>query len=96
MTNGSTEQTANRLVWRRLAITMAAAVVVILGARGAFLLSQHMMNAVALVGSWMMLALIACYPAVRFRPSVGVPLLAGFGVGAIVVVLYAGADMMMG
>jgi len=93
VTNG---QTANRLVWRRLAIAIAAAVVVVLGARGAFLLSQHMMNAVALVGSWMMLMLLVGYTAVRFRPSVGAPLMAGFGVGAIVVVLYAGAAMTMG
>jgi len=94
--NGSTGETAPRPVWRRLAIAFVAACVVVLGARGAFMLSQHMMNAVALVGSWMMLALLAGYLAVRFRPSVGVPLIAGFGVGAIVVVLYAGVDMMMG
>ena len=94
MTNGSTGQTANRLVWRRLAIAMAAAVVVILGARGAFLLSQHMMNAVALVGAWVMLTLVAGYLVVRFRPAVGAALLIGVGIGAAVVALFAGMDMM--
>jgi hypothetical protein len=87
-------QTAFQLTSRRIGIAVAAAGVVVAGARGAFLLSHHMMNAVALVGSWMMLALVIGYLVVRFRPSVGIPLLVGFGIGAAVVALFAGMGMM--
>ena len=54
-----------------------------------------MMNAVALIGAWVMLVLVIGYLVTRFRPSVGIPVLAGFGIGAIVVALFAGMGMMM-
>ena len=82
------------LYWRRIAIAAVTAVVVVAGAQLASLLSHHMMNAIALVGSWMMLVLVTGYTVARFRPSVGVPLLAGFGIGAIAVALFAGMGMM--
>jgi hypothetical protein len=90
----TTGQAAIPLALRRIAIAVLAACVTVAGARGAFLLSEQMMNAVALVGAWMMLVLLAGYLAVRFRPSVGIPLLAGFGLGAIVVAMFAGMGMM--
>lgn len=80
--------------WRRVAIAVVTAVVVVVGARMAALLSQHMMNAVALVGSWLMLVLVMGYLAARFRPSVGVPLLVGFGLGAVAIAVVAGMGMM--
>ena len=83
-----------QLTWRRIGIAVLTAGVTLAGARGAFLLSQHMMSAVALVGAWMMLALVITYLVVRFRPSVGIPLLAGFATGAVVVALFAGMGMM--
>jgi hypothetical protein len=92
--NASTGQAAIPTMLRRIALALVAAGVTMAGARGAFLLSEQMMNAVALVGAWMMLALLLGYLAVRFRPSVGIPLLAGFGLGAIVVALFAGMGMM--
>lgn len=70
------------------------AAVVAAGARGAYVLSDHMMNSVALVGAWMMLTLLFAYVVARFRPSVGAPLLVGFGAGAAVVALFAGMAMM--
>ena len=82
------------ITWRRAAITLGTAGVVVAGARGAFLLSQHMMNAVALVGAWVMLTLVAGYLVVRFRPAVGAALLIGVGIGAAVVALFAGMDVM--
>jgi hypothetical protein len=83
-----------QLLLRRVGVAIVAVCVILAGARGAFLLSQHMMNAVALVGAWMMLALTAVYLVLRFRPSLGIPLLAGFGVSAIVVAVFAGMAMM--
>jgi hypothetical protein len=83
-----------QLALRQIAIAILAAGVVVAGARGAFLVSQDTMNVVALVGSWMMLALVSGYLVVRFRPSVGIPLLVGFGIGAVVVALFAGMAMM--
>lgn len=70
------------------------AVLVAAGARGAYVLSDYMMNAVALVGAWMMLTLLCGYVVARFRPSIGGPLLVGYGVGAVVVALFAGMAMM--
>jgi hypothetical protein len=90
----STGQTTVQLTWRRIGIVVATAGVVLGGARGAFLLSHQMMNPVALVGAWMMLALVIGYLVVRFRPSVGIPLLVGFAIGAVVVALFAGMGMM--
>ncbi len=73
---------------------MLTAAVVAAGARVAFLVGQHMMSPGALVGAWMMLALVAAYPLARFRPAVGVPVLIGFGAGAAVVAFFAGMEMM--
>lgn len=82
------------ITWRRVAITLATAGVTVAGARAAFLLSHHMMNAVALVGAWVMLELVAGYLVARFRPAIGAALLIGVGIGAAVVALFAGMDMM--
>lgn len=71
------------------------AAVVVIGAYAAEVLSGYMMNAVALVGAWMMLTLLVAYVVARFRPSVGGPLLVGFGAGAVVVALFAGMAMVM-
>lgn len=70
------------------------AAVVVAGACAADVLSGYMMNAVALVGAWMMVTLLVAYVVARFRPSVGGPLLVGFGAGAVVVALFAGMAMM--
>lgn len=88
------ENSVRTIYWRRAAIAVVTAIVVVAGAELASLLSHHMMNAIALVGSWMMLVLVFGYLIARFRPSVGVPLLAGFGIGAVVVGLFAGMGMM--
>ena len=79
---------------RRSAIVLCSAVVVLLGAYGAERLSAHMMNPVALVGAWMMLALVLCYLVVRFQPSVGIPMFVGFGASALIVAVLAGMTMM--
>lgn len=89
------EHPAHPLYWRKIVIAVVTTVVVVAGAQLASLLSHHMMNAIALVGSWMMLVLVVGVLVARFRPSVGVPLLAGFGVGAVAVALFAGMGMMM-
>jgi hypothetical protein len=89
-----TAQSAHLVTWRRAAIAVGMAGVVVAGARAAFLLSHHMMNAVALVGAWVMLTLVVGYVVVRFRPAVGAALLIGVGIGAVVVALFAGMDMM--
>jgi hypothetical protein len=92
--NDDIQSSATTPRWRAVAIAAVTAVVVVSGARLAVLLSQHMMNPIALVGSWLMLVLVAGYLVARFRPSVGVPLLAGFGVAAIAVASFAGMGMM--
>lgn len=87
-------QPVHLVTWRRVAIAVVTAAVVVAGSRAAFLLSQHMMNAVALVGAWIMLMLVAGYVVVRFRPAIGAALLIGVGIGAAVVAVFAGMDMM--
>jgi hypothetical protein len=82
-----------RPVVLRSAIVLCSALVVLLGAYGANQLSAHMMSPVALVGAWMMLALVLCYLVVRFQPSVGVPMFVGFGASALVVAVLAGMTM---
>jgi uncharacterized membrane protein YidH (DUF202 family) len=82
------------ITWRRAAIAVVSAGVVVAGARVAFLLSDQTMNAVALVGAWVMLTLVAGYVVARFRPAVGAALLVGVGIGAAVVALFAGMGMM--
>lgn len=64
--------------WSRIGIALGTAAVVVAGARGALALSQNMMNSIALVGSWVMPVLVAGYIVVRFRPAIGIPLLAGY------------------
>lgn len=51
------------------------------------------MMGVALVGAWLMFALGLAYAGVRLRPSTGGALLIGFGIGAVLVVLFAGMGM---
>jgi len=87
--------TADHILARRSVLVLGYAVLVAAGARGAFVVSGYMMNAVALVGAWMMLALLFAYLVARFRPSVGGPLLVGFGAGAVVVALFAGMAMVV-
>ncbi|GAB3428999.1 hypothetical protein [Actinophytocola sediminis] len=87
-------RTANAVRGRGIVIAVVTAIVVVVGARLAVLVSQHMMNSVALVGSWLMLALLAGYLVTRFRPSVGIPVLFGVGIGVVVVVIFAGMGMM--
>jgi hypothetical protein len=70
------------------------ALVVAGGAKGASLLGSGMMGFAA-VGAWMMLTVGLAYAAVRLRPSAGGALLVGFGVGAVLVVLFAGMQMAM-
>lgn len=80
-------------MWRP-ALALLAAAVVLLGAYGAERLSHQMMNAGALVGAWMMLVLLVGYIFLRFKPSVGIPILIGFAGGAVVVAVFAGMAMM--
>jgi len=80
--------------WRpALALCMAA--VVVAGAYVAEKLSRHMMSAVAGVGAWVMFAFLVSYLVVRFRPSVGAPMLVGFGAGAAFVAVVGGMTMAM-
>lgn len=81
------------VVWRPV-VALGSAVVVVLGAYGTNRLSDGMMSSVALVGGWMMLLLLLCYLVARFRPSVGVPVFVGFGLGAVLVAIPAGMAMM--
>lgn len=84
----------NRSMVQRLAVVLLSAIVVLAGAYWADRLGGSMMSPVALVGAWMMLALVVGYVVVRFRPAVGVPLLIGFAAAAAVVATVAGAAMM--
>jgi hypothetical protein len=84
----------NRSALPRLALILISAAVVLLGAYLAGQLGADMMSPAALVGAWMMLALVAGYIVMRFRPAVGVPLLIGFAAAAAVVATFAGAAMM--
>ena len=61
----------NRFVLRGIGAAVLAATVVLLGARGAFLLNGNMMSPVALVGSWVMLTMVGAYLVARFRPALG-------------------------
>lgn len=90
----NTGRMASALRGRGIVIAVVTAIVVLGGARLAVVLSAHMMNAVALVGSWLMLVLLVGYLVTRFRPSFGVPVLFGFGGSAIVIAVLAGMDMM--
>jgi hypothetical protein len=90
----NTVRMASALRGRGIVITVVTAIVVVIGARFAVALSAHMMNAVALVGSWMMLVLVAGYLVTRFRPSFGVPVLCGFAISVVVVAVFAGMGMM--
>jgi hypothetical protein len=91
--NTTPAQPIHVITWRRAVIAVASAGVVLAGARGAVLLSQHLMNSVALVGSWIMLTLITGGIVARFRPAIGASLLVGVGVGAAVMAAFAGMGM---
>jgi|tagenome__1003787_1003787.scaffolds.fasta_scaffold20945466_4 hypothetical protein len=91
--NATPAQPVHVITWRRAAIAVASACVVLAGALGAVLLSRHMMNSVALVGSWIMLTLITGCIVARFRPAVGASLLIGVGAGATVMAVFAGMGM---
>ena len=82
------------ITWRRGLIAVVTAAIVVAGARAAFLLSDYLDNAVALVGAWIMLTVLVGYLVTRFRPAVGAALLIGVGIGAAVVALFAGMGMM--
>ena len=84
----------NRFVLRGIGVAVLAATVVLLGARGAFLLNGNMMSPVALVGSWVMLTMVGAYLVARFRPALGMPVFVGVGAGVVVVAVFAGMGMM--
>jgi hypothetical protein len=88
------EQSSIRFVLRGIGVAVLAATVVLLGARGAFLLNGNMMSPVALVGSWVMLTMVGAYLVARFRPALGMPVFAGVGAGVVVVAVFAGMGMM--
>jgi|tagenome__1003787_1003787.scaffolds.fasta_scaffold18925668_2 hypothetical protein len=69
------------------------ALVVAGGAKLVSLLGSGMMTGFALVGGWLMLMLGLAYAGVRLRPATGGALLVGFGVGALLVVFFAGMQM---
>ncbi|GAA1995112.1 hypothetical protein [Amycolatopsis minnesotensis] len=72
---------------------LAYALVVAGGAKAVSLLSDTMTTSFALVGAWLMLTLGLAYATVRLRPSAGVVALIGFGIGALLVVLFSGMQM---
>lgn len=75
-------------------IVILSALVVAGGAKVAFELASTMMLSIASVGAWMMLCLGLAYAGVRLRPGIGGALLVGFGVGALLVLLFAGMQML--
>ncbi|WP_328453242.1 MULTISPECIES: hypothetical protein [unclassified Amycolatopsis] len=74
-------------------VIVGYALVVAGGAKGVSLFTAGMMTGLPLVGGWLMLALGLAYAGVRVRPSIGGALLVGFGVGAVLVVFFAGMRM---
>lgn len=81
----------NRLTHAGIAVVFA--LVVAGGAKLAFDLSSTMMTHLAFVGAWLMLTLGLAYAGVRIRPGIGGALLAGFGIGALLVVYFGGMQM---
>jgi hypothetical protein len=75
-------------------LILAYALVVAGGAKVVSLFGSGMMTGFALVGGWLMLTVGLAYAAVRLRPSAGGALLVGFGVGALLVVSFAGMRML--
>ncbi|WP_328610702.1 hypothetical protein OG943_16785 [Amycolatopsis sp. NBC_00345] len=75
-------------------VSVVFALVVAGGAKGAFELSGTMMTNVALMGAWLMFTLGLAYAAVRLRPRIGLALLAGFGLGAFLVVIFGGMQIL--
>ncbi len=53
-----------------------------------------MMSGVALIGSWLILAVGVAYAGVRLRPRLGGALLVGFGAGALIIAGAAGMQML--
>ncbi|MEC3979704.1 hypothetical protein [Amycolatopsis sp. H20-H5] len=80
--------------WLNPALAAGFALVVAGGAKGAFALSTGMMTNIAFIGAWLMLCLGLAYAAVRLRPKVGGALLVGFGIGAVLVVIFGGMAIM--
>ena len=85
-------QTKSRLT--TAAVSVVFALVVAGGAKGAFELSGTMMTTVAFMGAWLMFTLGLAYAAVRLRPRIGLALLAGFGLGAFLVVIFGGMQIL--
>lgn len=48
----------------------------------------------AFIGTWLILTLGLAFATVRLRPKIGGALLVGFGVGAVLVVIFGGMAMM--
>jgi hypothetical protein len=84
--------TKSRLVTAGTSVVFA--LVVAGGAKGAYELSGTMMTTVALMGAWLMFTLGLAYAAVRLRPRLGLALLAGFGLGALLVVVFGGMQIL--
>lgn len=80
--------------WVATAFAAAFALVVAGGAMAAFSLSNAMMTNIAFVGAWLMLTLGLAYAAVRLRPKIGGALLVGFGIGAVLVIIFGGMQML--
>ncbi|WP_410574735.1 hypothetical protein [Amycolatopsis sp. cmx-4-61] len=78
----------------RGAVILASTLVVAAGSRLVFEFSNTMMSHVALVGAWLMLMLGVAYAGVRIDPRVGGAMLAGFGIGTMLVLLFAGMQIM--
>lgn len=75
-------------------ISVVFALIVAAGAKGAFEISNStMMVNIAAVGAWVMLCLGLAYAGVRIRPAIGGALLVGFGIGALLVVIFGGMQM---
>lgn len=74
-------------------IVVVFALVVAGGAKVAFELGSTMMLSIASVGAWMMLCLGLAYAGVRLRAGVGGALLVGFGIGALLVLVFGGMQM---
>jgi hypothetical protein len=77
-----------------MGVSVVFALVVAGGAKGAFELSGTMMTNIALMGAWLMFTLGLAYAGVRLRPRLGLALLAGFGAGALLVVIFGGMQIL--
>jgi hypothetical protein len=80
--------------WAGPAVATGFALFVAAGARVAAFFAESMMSGVALVGSWLILAVGVAYAGVRLRPRLGGALLIGFGAGALIVAFATGMQML--